>query len=132
MPAKHAGIAAADADLFKGQGVGDRAVGHRRESSVQTVVGLAQLAGATPLFMDADEHDSYVAAISHLPLLLSSALFSVAFGSAAWPELAQLASSGFRAFSRSTRPASPCRAHPRCTAPRPTTPAVHRYRFSWA
>ena len=34
-----------------------------------------------------DEHDCYVAAISHLPLALSSALFSVAFGSAAWPEL---------------------------------------------
>jgi prephenate dehydrogenase len=50
--------------------------------------------------MDADEHDSYVAAVSHLPLVLASALFSTAFGSAAWPELAQLASSGFRDTTR--------------------------------
>ena len=46
------------------------------------------------------EHDIYVAAISHLPLTLSSALFSVAFGSQAWPELASLASSGFRDTTR--------------------------------
>jgi prephenate dehydrogenase len=97
---EHAGIAAADADLFKGRAWVIAPSVTAAESSVQTVVGLAQLAGATPLFMDADEHDSYVAAISHLPLLLSSALFSVAFGSAAWPELAQLASSGFRDTTR--------------------------------
>ncbi len=97
---EHAGIAAADADLFKGRAWVIAPSVTAAESSGQTVVGLAQLAGATPLFMDADEHDSYVAAISHLPLLLSSALFSVAFGSAAWPELAQLASSGFRDTTR--------------------------------
>jgi prephenate dehydrogenase len=50
--------------------------------------------------MDAEEHDSYVAAISHLPLTLASALFSVAFSSTAWPELAGLASSGFRDTTR--------------------------------
>lgn len=70
------------------------------ETAVQSIVGLAQACGAKPLFMDAGEHDAYVAAISHLPLALSSALFSVAFGSAAWPELAQLASSGFRDTTR--------------------------------
>ncbi len=70
------------------------------EGAVKTVVGIAQACGANPVFMDADEHDSYVAAISHLPLALSSALFSVAFGSAAWPELANLASSGFKDTTR--------------------------------
>ena len=70
------------------------------EQAVRTVVGLAQLAGARPMFMDPDEHDSYAAAVSHLPLVLASALFSTAFGSAAWPELAQLASSGFRDTTR--------------------------------
>jgi prephenate dehydrogenase len=70
------------------------------EAAVQSVVGLAQACGAKATFMDAAEHDAYVAAISHLPLALSSALFSVAFGSAAWPELAQLASSGFRDVTR--------------------------------
>jgi prephenate dehydrogenase len=70
------------------------------EESMRTVLGLVQLCGATPVYMDAEEHDSYVAAISHLPLALASTLFSVVFGSAAWPELAQLASSGFRDTTR--------------------------------
>jgi prephenate dehydrogenase len=67
---------------------------------VNTVVALAQLCGAQPVFMDPQEHDAYVAAISHVPLTVASALFSMAFGSAAWPELAQLASSGFRDTTR--------------------------------
>jgi len=97
---EQAGIAAADPDLFKGKAWVIAPSVSASEAAVNTVVGLAQLTGATPIFMDPDEHDSYVAAISHLPLLLSSALFSVAHGSAAWPELAQLASSGFRDTTR--------------------------------
>jgi prephenate dehydrogenase len=94
------GIDAADADLFRGKPWVITPSVDASESAVNTVVGLAQLAGAVPMFMDPDEHDSYAAAISHLPLLLSTALFSVAQGSAAWPELAQLASSGFRDTTR--------------------------------
>jgi prephenate dehydrogenase len=63
-------------------------------------VSLAHACGARTLFMDADEHDSYVAAISHLPLTMASALFSLVFGSEAWPEMAGLASSGFRDTTR--------------------------------
>ena len=50
--------------------------------------------------MDAEEHDSYVAAVSHLPLVVSTALFSLVRDSAAWPEMSQLASSGFRDVTR--------------------------------
>ncbi|HYM15733.1 MAG TPA: prephenate dehydrogenase/arogenate dehydrogenase family protein, partial [Dehalococcoidia bacterium] len=95
-----AGIDAADADLFRDKAWVIAPSADASEGAVATVIGLAQLAGAVPVFMDAREHDSYVAAISHLPLLLSSALFSVAFNSAAWPELARLASSGFRDTTR--------------------------------
>lgn len=94
------GINAADGDLFREKTWVVVPSVSADESAVHTVVGLAQLCGATVTFMDADEHDSYVAAISHLPLALSSALFSVAFGSTAWPELATLASSGFRDTTR--------------------------------
>jgi prephenate dehydrogenase len=97
---EQAGIAAADPDLFKDRAWVIAPSVSASEAAVNTVVGLAQLCGASPVFMDPDEHDSYVAAISHLPLLLSSALFSVAHGSAAWPELAKLASSGFRDTTR--------------------------------
>lgn len=95
-----AGIDAADADLFRDKAWVIAPSAEAGEGAVATVIGLAQLAGAVPMFMDPQEHDSYVAAISHLPLLLSSALFSVAFGSAAWPELAALASSGFKETTR--------------------------------
>ncbi len=94
------GIDHADADLFKGKPWVVSPSVTAPESAVRTVIGLAQLAGAEPLFMDAQEHDSYVAAVSHLPLTVASALFSMTFGSAAWPELASLASSGFRDTTR--------------------------------
>jgi prephenate dehydrogenase len=94
------GIESADGDLFREKTWVIVPSVTADDAAVRAVVGLAQLAGATPVFMDADEHDSYVAAISHLPLALSSALFSVAFQSAAWPELAQLASSGFLGATR--------------------------------
>ncbi len=97
---ENTGIGAAEADLFRGKPWVVCPSVRADDAAVRTVVGLAQLLGAQPIFMDPHEHDSYVAAVSHLPLVLSSALFSVAFGSAAWPELAQLASSGFRDTTR--------------------------------
>ena len=94
------GIDSADADLFRDKTwVIVPAVG-ASEGAVRTVVGVAQELGASPTYMDADEHDSYVAAVSHLPLALSSVLFSMVFQSAAWPEMAKLASSGFRDATR--------------------------------
>jgi prephenate dehydrogenase len=94
------GIDAAEADLFRDKTWVVVPSVDAPEPAVRTVLALVQACGAKPVFMDADEHDSYVAAISHLPLTLASALFSVAFGSAAWPELAGLASSGFRDTTR--------------------------------
>ena len=38
------------------------------DAAVQNVVGLVNALGATPRFLDATEHDAYVAGISHLPL----------------------------------------------------------------
>lgn len=94
------GVDAAEASLFRDKTWVIAPGVTAGEAAVAAVVGLAQAAGARPLFMDPDEHDSYAAAISHLPLVLASALFSVARNSAAWPELAQLASSGFRDTTR--------------------------------
>ena len=56
---------------------------------------LAQAAGARPLWLDAATHDRWVAATSHLPYLVSSAL------AAATPlEAAPLAGPGFQSTSR--------------------------------
>jgi prephenate dehydrogenase len=97
---EHAGFDEADPDLFRDRPWVIAPSVSAGEGAVQTVVGIAQLTGARTLLMDPLEHDSYVAAISHLPLVLSAVLFSTAFGSAAWPEIAQLASSGFRDATR--------------------------------
>jgi prephenate dehydrogenase len=97
---EQSGIEHADVDLFKGKPWVVAPSVDAPEPAVNTVIALAQIAGAEPLFMDADEHDAYVAAVSHLPLTLAAALFSVTQGSAAWPELAALASSGFRDTTR--------------------------------
>jgi prephenate dehydrogenase len=68
--------------------------------AVNAVIGLAQAIGAQPVFLDADEHDSYAAAISHIPLVASVGLFNLARGSAAWPELAGMAGPAFRDLTR--------------------------------
>ena len=94
------GIDVATPDLFKrsryvvipGRGATDDAV--------KAVMNLVDLLGARPFFLDAYEHDSYVAAVSHLPIVLSSALVTSASKSPAWREISRLASTGFRDASR--------------------------------
>ena len=59
-----------------------------------------QSIGAKPFFIGVDEHDSFVAAASHLPFMMSVALMTTASKSANWEDIAQLASSGFASLSR--------------------------------
>ncbi|HXH21885.1 MAG TPA: prephenate dehydrogenase/arogenate dehydrogenase family protein [Dehalococcoidia bacterium] len=68
--------------------------------AVNAVIGLAETLGARPMFLDADEHDAYAAAISHVPLVASVALFGLARGSTAWPELAGMAGPAFKDLTR--------------------------------
>jgi len=71
-----------------------------KEKAVKSVVGMAELVGAKPFFLDASEHDGLVAGVSHLPLILSTALVSATDRSTAWREMAKLASTGYRDVSR--------------------------------
>ena len=96
------GPAAAEAGLFQGARwvvVPSRTAA---PAAIETVRGLALTLGAQPLFMDAEEHDSYVAAISHVPMVAAQALFKLARSSEAWPELSLLAAGGFRDATRLT------------------------------
>ena len=70
------------------------------QEAVQTVASIVSGFGAKPMFMDAEEHDAYVAAVSHLPLLAAAALFRLTRDSEAWPELSMLAAGGFRDSTR--------------------------------
>ncbi len=96
------GPTAAEATLFKDARWIVVPPAHTTPDAIDVVVGLAQLLGAKPQFMDAHEHDAYAAAISHVPLMAATALFQMARSSEAWPELSLLASSGFRDTTRLT------------------------------
>jgi prephenate dehydrogenase len=64
-------------------------------------LALVQALRATPIEMDAARHDRVVAAISHLPYLLSATLVATVAGEAEHdPAVWQLAAGGFRDMSR--------------------------------
>lgn len=100
------GPGAADASLFAGAAwIVVPSVG-ASQGAVNAVAGLAETCGANVRYMDAEEHDAYVAAISHLPLMAATALFRLTRDSEAWPELSELAAGGFKDTTRlaSTNP----------------------------
>ena len=90
----------ATADLFTGKPYCIVPSAHAREQAVSTVTTMAEAIGAKPFFISAEEHDSFVAAVSHLPFMMSVALMQTVSKSANWDDIAQLASSGFRDLSR--------------------------------
>ena len=63
--------------------------------AVERVVKLVEGIGATPYFVDAQEHDGLVAAISHVPYLVSVAVMNSVSSGSAWREAAVLAAGGF-------------------------------------
>jgi prephenate dehydrogenase len=98
--ATSAGVEESEATLFTGRAYAIVPSPEAGEGAVQSVVGLANLLGAEPVFLQADEHDQYVAAVSHLPMMLSYALFSLVRESTAWQDMHQLASTGFAGATR--------------------------------
>lgn len=94
------GLHHAEEDLFDGRPYCIVPSVDASQGAVNVVVGFAEALGARPFFLDADEHDSYAAAVSHLPLVTSIALFNLAKGSNAWPELAGISGPAFRDLTR--------------------------------
>lgn len=68
--------------------------------AVETLVSMVNLLRAKPYFVDPVEHDFYVAGISHLPMLVSTALVAATAGSSAWREMSRLAATGYRDATR--------------------------------
>jgi len=64
------------------------------------LVELVEKMGANPLFITAPEHDSFVAGISHLPLILSSTLVMATTKSPVWEKMSGLAARGYRDVTR--------------------------------
>lgn len=97
---EESGPSAADAALFRGSTYCVLPSARAPKWAVQAVLSLVDTLGASPYFIDAQEHDSYVAAVSHLPVALSAALVASTTESPSWPEMARLAASGYRDVSR--------------------------------
>lgn len=90
----------ADPELFVGKTYCIIPSQSASERAVAEVATLVEAVGSKPYFISIDEHDSFVAAASHLPFLLSMALVGCTSKSANWEDIAQLASSGYRDISR--------------------------------
>jgi prephenate dehydrogenase len=94
------GPQAADATLFQDRPYCIVPGVNAADGAVHSIVGLAEAVGGKTFFLDPGEHDAYAAAISHLPLLTSIALFKLAKGSSAWPELGGMAGPAFYDLTR--------------------------------
>ena len=94
------GPEAADADLFRGKTYCIVPGNNAGKQAVSEITSLAEFMGAVPYFIGVEEHDSFVAAASHLPFLLSVALVGCTSKSVNWEDIAQLASTGYKDVTR--------------------------------
>jgi prephenate dehydrogenase len=94
------GIEAADANLFRDATYCISPLPSASEGAVHAVLGFIQGLGARPWFVDPEEHDRYAAAISHMPMILANALFTMVHRSKAWVELSRMAGPGFKDMTR--------------------------------
>jgi prephenate dehydrogenase len=94
-----AGFAAAEATLYQGQTFVLCANERTTPAAEEMATRLVTLIGARPLFLDAPDHDRIVAAVSHLPYLVSAALMHLAAGQQD-ERLWTVSASGFRDTTR--------------------------------
>jgi prephenate dehydrogenase len=97
---EQAGAASADPNLFKEAIYCLTPPVHASQNALDLVEALVTSIGAKPYYIDPVEHDAYVAGVSHLPFLLSTALVEATTRSRSWKEMAPLAASGYRDISR--------------------------------
>jgi prephenate dehydrogenase len=95
---EHSGLAHASGDLFAGRRwfLVDADAGSAVNDAVEAFVGAI---GAVPEWIEADQHDRLMAAISHLPQIAASALMAVA-GPLAGASNLDLAGTGLRDTTR--------------------------------
>jgi prephenate dehydrogenase len=98
---EQSGIEASDPTLYRGRPFVLCPTRRTTPATRLRALGLVEVLGAIPIEMEAQRHDRLVAAISHLPYLLSAALVATVakegeMDSAVW----ELAAGGFRDMSR--------------------------------
>jgi prephenate dehydrogenase len=86
---------AADAKLFQGVVWCLAPLPTVQRDAIDEAVRVVEALGASPYFLDPDEHDGLVASVSHLPYLMSVALIRHLGNERSWRETASLAAGGF-------------------------------------
>lgn len=103
------GFDAARAEMFSGRPWVVVPASTAREGDQERVEELATACGGLPVTLSAADHDTAVAAISHLPLVVAAALVEAAAGGEGaaaqpdWPVASMLASSGWEGATRLAR-----------------------------
>ena len=98
--AEKSGAAAANADLFAGKRVVITPLEENAPEAISKVEQAWSACGARLSRMPAEEHDSVLAAVSHLPHLLAFALVHEVAGRKNSEQLFSFAAGGFRDFTR--------------------------------
>jgi prephenate dehydrogenase len=100
MAGKAISIEGADADLFKNATWCVAPSVRANDAAVRNVLGMITALGAEAYFVDPEEHDAYVAGISHLPFVLSAALTNTLGKDSSWKDMKSLTATGFRDMTR--------------------------------
>jgi len=98
--AEKSGAAAARADLFRGRHLLVTPLAQTHPGSLALVRACWEICGMRVSEMDPETHDRTLAAVSHLPHVLSYALVHELAGRADAARLFELAAGGFRDFTR--------------------------------
>ena len=98
--AERSGAAAARADLFRGRHLIITPQADTDPQAIDRVRRAWEICGMRVSIMDADAHDRALAAVSHLPHVLSYGLVHELAGRANAQQLFALAAGGFRDFTR--------------------------------
>ena len=95
-----AGPENADPNMFSGRTYCIIPSAKASERSAAEITTMVEAIGAVPYYISADEHDSFVAAVSHLPFLMSVALINCTSASPNWDDIAKVAASGYHDLTR--------------------------------
>ena len=97
---EESGIEAATPDLFVSATYCIIPSRRAAPQAIDLLTSVVKEIGANPFFIDPVEHDSFVAAVSHLPFIAAAGLVNTVANSQSWRDLSRLAATGFRDTSR--------------------------------
>ena len=97
MVSKYAdGPSEADGNLFRDRSYCIIPAQRASRDAVRQMSDMINSIGAKPYFIGVEEHDSFVCAVTQLPLLLSMALVGCTSKSPSWEDIAQMASTQYK------------------------------------